>query len=71
MAAWVLAIWSAQVYAAHRAAGKRRSYWSQFMHAEPFLDTRPMSFAEVLGIYSLRHAAWRARRDRRGRGAGS
>src|SRR5207247_6754132 len=65
LAIWVLGIWPGLVYAAHRAAGEQRSYWSQFMRADPFLDTGPMWFVEVLLIYSLGYAAWRAYRHRR------
>jgi hypothetical protein len=62
----VLAIWPALVYALHRVAGERRGYWTQFTGASPFLDTGPMWFVEVLLIYSLGYAAWRAYRGRRG-----
>jgi Acyltransferase family len=61
---WVLAVWPALVYAVHRAAGERRGYWAQFIRADPLLDTGPMWFVEVLLIYSLGYAAWRAYRAR-------
>ena len=62
---WVLAVWPALVYAVHREAGERRGYSAQFMRADPLLDTGPMWFVEVLLIYSLGYAAWRAYRARR------
>jgi acyltransferase-like protein len=62
---WVLVIWPALVCAAHHVAGEQRSYWSQVAGTDPVLDTGPMWFVEVLLIYSLGYAAWRARRDGR------
>ena len=59
LAVWTLGIWPATVYVAHRVAGDSASYWTMFMNAEPFLDTGPMWFVEVLLIYSLGYAAWR------------
>jgi hypothetical protein len=59
LAVWMLGIWPATVYVAHRVAGESASYWAMFMNAEPFLDAGPMWFVEVLLIYSLGYAAWR------------
>jgi peptidoglycan/LPS O-acetylase OafA/YrhL len=59
LAIWTLGIWPAVVYTAHRIAGDDASYWVMFVNAEPFLDTGPMWFVEVLLIFSLGYAAWR------------
>jgi hypothetical protein len=59
----VLGIWPALVYAGNRVGGNDASYWSQFMHANPFLDPGPMWFVEVLLIYSLGYAGWRGWRQ--------
>ena len=67
LAIWVLAIWPLMILAAHRAAGESRSYWTQIVHADPFLDTGPMWFVEVLLVYSLGYAAWCASAGRRPR----
>jgi hypothetical protein len=58
---WTLLLWPAAIWAAHLAAGDRHSFWWQLTHQEPVLDTGPMWFVEVLLIYSLAYAAWRAR----------
>jgi acyltransferase-like protein len=60
---WTFVLWPGAVWLAHLAAGESHSFWWQFMHADPFLDTGPMWFVEVLLIYSLVYAAlrhWRA-----------
>jgi hypothetical protein len=64
LAVWVLGIWPALIYVAHRGAGESGSYWWRFTHAEPFLDAGPMWFVELLLIYSLAYAAWRRWRPR-------
>jgi hypothetical protein len=55
----VLGIWPGLVYVGNRVGGENASYWTQFMHANPFLDAGPMWFVEVLLIYSLGYAGWR------------
>jgi hypothetical protein len=60
LVAWVLVIWPALNAAMHSVVGDDRSVWWEFVHADPFLDTGPMWFVEVLLIYSLAYAAWRA-----------
>lgn len=55
----VLGIWPALVYVGNRVGGQNASYWTQFIHAKPFLDPGPMWFVEVLLIYSLGYAGWR------------
>ena len=65
LAVWALGIWPALVFAIHRAAGQHGSYWTQFVRADPFLDTGPMWFVEVLLIYSLGYALWGQLRSHR------
>jgi hypothetical protein len=65
LAVWTLVIWPGAIWAAHLAAGENHSFWWQFIHGEPVLDTGPMWFVEVLLIYSLAYAAWRYWRQRR------
>jgi hypothetical protein len=65
---WALLIWPGAVWVAHLAAGQTHSFWWQFMDEDPFLDTGPMWFVEVLLIYSLVYAAWRYWHPRRGTG---
>jgi fucose 4-O-acetylase-like acetyltransferase len=62
---WTLLLWPGAIWAAHIAAADAGSFWSQLGHQDPILDTGPMWFAEVLLIYSLAYAAWRAWRGRR------
>jgi hypothetical protein len=64
LAAWALVIWPGAIWAAHLAAGETHSFWWQFTHSDPVLDTGPMWFVEVLLIYSLAYAAWRYWRPR-------
>lgn len=59
LAVWALVIWPGAIWAAHLAAGDTHSFWWQFTHMDPVLDTGPMWFVEVLLIYSLAYAAWR------------
>jgi hypothetical protein len=61
---WMLGIWPAAVYAAHRINGERYAFSEQITGAEPFLDTGPLWFVEVLLIYSLAYAAFRWWRGR-------
>lgn len=66
LAAWALVIWPGAIWVVHLAAGETHTFWWQFVHSDPVLDTGPMWFVEVLLIYSLAYAAWRF--WRRGRG---
>jgi surface polysaccharide O-acyltransferase-like enzyme len=59
LAIWTVGIWTALLFAAHRAAGQHPSFWSDLLHRHPFLEPGPMWFVEVLLIYSLGYAAWR------------
>ncbi|HEX7745916.1 MAG TPA: acyltransferase [Micromonosporaceae bacterium] len=65
---FVLLFWPLFMWFAYLAAGHRVSYWWVFTHRQPFLDSGPLWFAEVLLIFSLAYAAWAgyaARRRRR------
>jgi hypothetical protein len=66
---WTLVLWPGAIRAAHLSAGETHSFWWQFTHEDPVLDTGPMWFVEVLLIYSLAYAAWRYWRGRRLTGA--
>ena len=59
LAIWTLGIWTALLFAVHRAAGQHPSFWDWLLHRHPFLEPGPMWFVEVLLIYSLGYAAWR------------
>lgn len=59
---FVLFLWPVFIWFAYRAAGQRVSYWWTFTHREPFLDSGPLWFAEVLLIFSIGYAAWAATR---------
>jgi hypothetical protein len=65
---WTLVLWPGAIWAAHLAAGETHSFWWQFTHEDPILDTGPLWFVEVLLIYSLAYAAWRYWRGRRSTG---
>ncbi len=64
LAVWTLVIWPGAVWAAHLAAGETQSFWWQFIHSDPVLDTGPLWFVWVLLVYSLAYAAWRQWRPR-------
>jgi Acyltransferase family len=52
-------LWPLSMWAAYRAAGYHVSYWWAFTHRQPFLDSGPLWFVEVLLYISLGYAAWR------------
>lgn len=56
---WVLIIWPLLLAALQAAVGEPTSYSWELLHGEPFLDTGPMWFVELLLIYSLSYAALR------------
>ncbi|MDY7085021.1 MAG: acyltransferase [Actinomycetota bacterium] len=58
VAAFILVIWPLFMWFAYLAAGYDVSYWWEFRHRQPFLDSGPMWFAEVLLYVSLGYAAW-------------
>jgi Acyltransferase family len=62
---WTLVLWPAAIWLAHVAAGDAYPLWSALGRADPVLDPGPMWFVEVLLIYSLAYAAWRAWRPDR------
>jgi peptidoglycan/LPS O-acetylase OafA/YrhL len=61
-------VWPLFMWMAYRAAGYRVSYWWAFTHRQPFLDSGPLWFVEVLLYISLGYAAlrWAAARRLRG-----
>jgi hypothetical protein len=67
---FVLLVWPLFMWFAYLAAGHRVSFWWEFTHRQPFLDSGPLWFAEILLYVSLAYAAlvWakdRARADGR------
>jgi hypothetical protein len=56
---FALLVWPLFMWFAYLAAGYRVSYWWTFTHRQPWLDSGPLWFAEVLLIFSLGYAAWR------------
>jgi hypothetical protein len=65
LAVWALVIWAGAKWAVYQVGGETSSFWWRFVHSDPFLDTGPMWFVEVLLVYSLAYAAWRLWRGRR------
>ena len=59
LAVWTLVIWAGAKWAVFQVGGETSSFWWRFVHSDPFLDTGPMWFVEVLLVYSLAYAAWR------------
>jgi fucose 4-O-acetylase-like acetyltransferase len=57
---WMLVIWPCVKWAIYQVGGEPTTFWWRFVHSGPFLDVGPMWFVEVLLIYSLAYAAWRA-----------
>jgi hypothetical protein len=51
-------VWPLFMWFAYRAAGHRVTYWWAFTHRQPFLDSGPLWFAEVLLYFSIGYAAW-------------
>jgi hypothetical protein len=56
--AFAVLVWPLFMWFAYRAAGHRVSYWWEFTHRQPFLDSGPLWFAEVLLYVSAAYAAW-------------
>jgi peptidoglycan/LPS O-acetylase OafA/YrhL len=67
---FVALLWPLFMWFAYRAAGYHVSYWWAFVHRQPFLDSGPLWFVQVLLYVSLGYAAWSwaamRRRGRRG-----
>jgi hypothetical protein len=61
---WALVIWAGAKWVVYQVGGETSSFWWRFVHSDPFLDTGPMWFVEVLLVYSLAYAAWRLWRGR-------
>ncbi|HEX2774985.1 MAG TPA: acyltransferase [Micromonosporaceae bacterium] len=64
---FALLIWPLFMWFAYRAAGHDVSYGWTFTHRQPFLDSGPLWFAEVLLIFSVAYALWAGRPARRTR----
>ena len=58
---FTLLIWPLLMWLAYRSAGRRQSYWQAFLGRQPFLDSGPLWFAQVLMYVSLGYALWRWR----------
>jgi hypothetical protein len=69
LAFWTLLLWPALLYTAERLTGLPGAYWENFVDNEPFLDTGPLWFVEILLLYSLAYAAWWRVSRGAGRGA--
>jgi Acyltransferase family len=59
---FALFVWPLFMWLAYRSAGQRLSYWQAFLGRQPFLDSGPLWFAQVLLYVSLGYALWRWRR---------
>jgi peptidoglycan/LPS O-acetylase OafA/YrhL len=57
--AFMALLWPLFMWFAYLVAGHDVSYWWAFTHRQPFLDSGPLWFAEVLLYVSLGYAAWR------------
>ena len=61
---FVLLVWPLFMWFAYLAAGHRVSFWWEFTHRHPFLDSGPLWFAEILLYISLAYAALVWAKDR-------
>ncbi|HET9250395.1 MAG TPA: acyltransferase [Actinomycetota bacterium] len=68
LAAFTFVLWPLMTFGLYQAAGVDRGLWNVYADPEPPLDNGVLWFVEVLLIYSLGYAAWRAWRARRGHG---
>ena len=59
---FTLCVWPLLMWLAYRSAGHRLSLWQGFLGRQPFLDSGPLWFAQVLMYVSLGYALWRWRR---------
>ena len=59
---FTLLVWPLFMWFAYRSAGHRLSYWQAFLGRQPFLDSGPLWFAQVLMYVSLGYALWRWRK---------
>ena len=60
--AFMLLIWPFFMWLAYRAAGHPLSYWEAFLGRQPFLDSGPLWFVQVLLYISVGYAVWAWRR---------
>ncbi|HEX6761056.1 MAG TPA: acyltransferase [Propionibacteriaceae bacterium] len=60
--AFTLCVWPLLMWLAYRSAGYHLSLWQGFLGRQPFLDSGPLWFAQVLMYVSLGYALWRWRR---------
>jgi Acyltransferase family len=58
---FMLFVWPLLMWLAYRSAGQRLSYWQAFLGRQPFLDSGPLWFVQVLMYVSLGYALWRWR----------
>jgi hypothetical protein len=58
---FALFVWPLFMWLAYRSAGQRLSYWEAFLGRQPFLDSGPLWFAQVLMYLSLGYALLRWR----------
>ncbi|SDZ52657.1 Acyltransferase family protein [Asanoa ishikariensis] len=61
---FALLVWPLFMWFAYLAAGYQVSFWWEFTHRHPFLDSGPLWFAEILLYVSLAYAALVWARDR-------
>ena len=63
---YTLLVWPLFMWLAYRSAGHPLSYWQVFLGRQPFLDSGPLWFAQVLLDVSIGYALWTwVRRGRR------
>jgi hypothetical protein len=55
---FMLFVWPLFMWLAYRSAGHRLSYWQAFLGRQPFLDSGPLWFVQVLMYISLGYALW-------------
>jgi hypothetical protein len=63
--AFTLLIWPFFMWLAYRAAGYPLSYWQAFLDRQPFLDSGPLWFVQVLLYVSVGYALWAWKRPSR------
>jgi hypothetical protein len=61
---FALLVWPLFMWFAYLAAGHKVSFWWEFTHRHPFLDSGPLWFAEILLYVSLAYAALVWAKDR-------
>jgi hypothetical protein len=55
---FVVLVWPISMWLAYRAAGHDVLPWETFLHRQPFLDSGPLWFAQVLLYVSIAYALW-------------